>query len=177
MMINKRLIGTVSESRQYVFGNVAAQWCSLGANIAMMGAITRLLQKLYERTAGSKDILLVAVIALAAIAVRCLCTVLSSRMSYLSSKTVKKTLRHKIYEKLLRLGSSYNEKVQTSEVVQVAVEGVDQLETYFGMYLPQFFYAMLAPLTLFVVLCFVNVLSAVVLFASAFCRALRIRSS
>ena len=55
------------------------------------------------------------------------------------------------------LGASYSEQVKTSEVVQVAVEGVDQLETYFGAYLPQFFYAMLAPLTLFVVLCFVSV--------------------
>lgn len=61
------------------------------------------------------------------------------------------------------LGASYSEQVKTSEVVQVAVEGVDQLETYFGAYLPQFFYAMLAPLTLFVVLCFVSVPAAVVL--------------
>lgn len=73
-------------------------------------------------------------------------------MGYLSSQAVKKTLREMIYRKLLRLGTSYKEKVQTSEVVQVAVEGVDQLETYFGAYLPQFFYAMLAPLTLFAVL-------------------------
>ena len=63
----------------------------------------------------------------------------------------------------MRIGLSYKENVQTSEIVQVAVEGVDQLETYFGAYLPQFFYAMLAPLTLFVVLVKVNVLSAVVL--------------
>ena len=52
------------------------------------------------------------------------------------------------------------DRVQTSEVVQVAVEGVEQLETYFGAYLPQFFYAMLAPLTLFVYLSFVNLPSA-----------------
>ena len=53
--------------------------------------------------------------------------------------------------------------VQTSEVVQVAVEGMDQLETYFGAYLPQFFYAMLAPVTLFAVLAFVNLPAAIVL--------------
>ena len=81
-------------------------------------------------------------------------------MSDLSSRTVKKTLRTQIYEKLLRLGASYSEQVSTAEVVQVAVEGVDQLETYFGAYLPQFFYAMLAPLTLFAVLCFVNMPAA-----------------
>ena len=84
-------------------------------------------------------------------------------MGYLSSKTVKKTLREKIYEKLLRLGASYNGQVKTSEVVQVAVEGVEQLETYFGAYLPQFFYAMLAPITLFACLCFINVPSAIAL--------------
>ena len=53
--------------------------------------------------------------------------------------------------------------MKTSEIVQVAVEGVEQLETYFGSYLPQFFYAMLAPLTLFVVLCFINIPAAIVL--------------
>lgn len=72
-------------------------------------------------------------------------------------------LREKIYQKLLRLGASYKEQVNTSQVVQVAVEGVDQLETYFGAYLPQFFYAMLAPLTLFGVLAFINLPSAAVL--------------
>lgn len=85
-------------------------------------------------------------------------------MSYLSSKEVKKTLRAKIYEKLLQLGSSYRQNISTSEIVQVAVEGVDQLETYFGAYLPQFFYSMLAPLTLFIALSFISFSSALVLF-------------
>ena len=164
MMINKRLIGTVSESKKYIAGNVAAQWCSLAANIVMMTAVTGLLASLFHKTADKNNGFLTAAIAAAAVMVRYNCTLLSSRMGYLSSKTVKKTLREKIYEKLLRLGASYNEQVKTSEVVQVAVEGVEQLETYFGAYLPQFFYAMLAPLTLFACLCFVNVPSAVVLF-------------
>lgn len=164
MMINKRLIGTVSESKKYIAGNVAAQWCSLAANIVIMTAVTGLLASLFHKTADKNNGFLTAAIAAAAVMVRYNCTLLSSRMGYLSSKTVKKTLREKIYEKLLRLGASYNEQVKTSEVVQVAVEGVEQLETYFGAYLPQFFYAMLAPLTLFFCLCFVNVPSAVVLF-------------
>lgn len=163
MMIHKRLIGTVSESKKYVAGNVALQWCSLAANVVMMFSITRLLQSLLEKTAGLADFFTVAAIALLAVVVRYVCTRGASRMGYLSSRAVKKTLREMIYGKLLRLGASYNEQVRTSEVVQVAVEGVDQLETYFGAYLPQFFYAMLAPLTLFVVLSFVNFLSAIVL--------------
>lgn len=163
MMINKRLIGAVPESKKYIAGNVALQWCSLCANIAMMSAVTELFAALFAGSMTQSKIVTTAVIALAAVAVRYGCTVGASRMGYLSSKAVKKTLRGAIYDKLLCLGVSYSEQVKTSEVVQVAVEGVDQLETYFGAYLPQFFYAMLAPLTLFVVLCFVSVPAAVVL--------------
>lgn len=163
MMINKRLIGAVAESKKYVAGNVILQWCSLAANIVMMACISIFLEKLYHRTADEGSVIRVALAALIAILIRFLCTTGASRMGYLSSRAVKKTLRTKIYEKLLRLGASYKEKVTTSEVVQVAVEGVDQLETYFGAYLPQFFYAMLAPLTLFIVLSFVNLVSAVAL--------------
>ena len=163
MMINKRLIGTVGESRKYVAGNVAFQWCSLAANIAMMTAITSLLALLQAKTANGGSILVTVAVAVIAVIIRFVCTVGASRMGYLSSRAVKKTLRERIYEKLLRLGASYNQQVKTSEVVQVAVEGVDQLETYFGAYLPQFFYAMLAPLTLFVYLSFVSIPSAVVL--------------
>lgn len=163
MMINKRLIGTVSESKKYVAGNVILQWCSLAANIAMMTSIAYLLQDLFRKTADARSMMGAAAVAFVAVIIRFICTTGASRMGYLSSKAVKKTLREKIYRKLLKLGTAYNEQVKTSEVVQVAVEGVDQLETYFGAYLPQFFYAMLAPLTLFVYLCFVNVPSAVVL--------------
>ena len=163
MMINKRLIGTVGESKKYIAGNVAFQWLSLAANIVMMDSITRLLAALFENTASEKDVWLTLLAAAAAVAVRYLCTRMASRMSYLSSKAVKKTLRGLIYQKMLRLGPSYQEQTGTSEVVQIAVEGVDQLQTYFGAYLPQFLYAMLAPLTLFAVLGFVNLPSAAVL--------------
>lgn len=163
MMINKRLIGTVKESKKYIALNVAIQWCSLAANVVMMAAISVLLASMAEKNVTRTRIYTTIIIAAAAVVIRFLCAVGMSKMSYLSSKAVKKTLREKIYEKLLKLGTSYQEKVQTSEVVQVAVEGVDQLETYFGAYLPQFFYAMIAPLTLFVILCFINVPSAVVL--------------
>ena len=164
MMINKRLIGTVAESKKYIAGNVILQWCSLAANIAMMFSISRLLAGVYLKTADTAVLTATVIAVAAALIIRFVCTTLASRMAYFSSKAVKKTLRELIYQKLLRLGVSYKEQVQTSEVVQVAVEGVDQLETYFGAYLPQFFYAMAAPLTLFIVLCFINVPSAVALF-------------
>ncbi len=180
MMINKRLIGLVPQSRRYIALNVALQWCSLVANIAMIAVFCRLLEHVYRVTASgagtamasgtaaatgdlSSDIALTVAVALAAIVVRMLATAGAARASFLASRSVKRTLRELIYEKLLRLGPAYREQVMTSEVVQVSVEGVDQLETYFGAYLPQFFYAMLAPLTLFGVLAWASVPAAVVL--------------
>lgn len=162
-MINKRLLSVVPQSRRYIAANVALQWCSLLANAAMMSTIASLLASLFLSAPTAAALGQTALTALCALTVRFLCIIGSSRMGYLSSRAVKKTLRERIYRKLLRLGASYNQQVQTSEVVQVAVEGIDQLETYFGAYVPQFFYAMLAPLTLFVILCFVNVPAAVVL--------------
>ena len=163
MMINKRLIGTVKDSRKYIVGNVVAQWCSLIANIVMMIGITKLFSDIYNKTYSVRSLCVISGIIITVAIVQFVCSIISAKMSYLSSKSVKKMLREKIYLKLLSLGAAYKESVKTSEVVQVAVEGCDQLETYFGAYLPQFFYAMLAPLTLFTVLMFVNIPSAVAL--------------
>lgn len=162
-MINKRLIGTVAESKKYIAGNVASQWVSLCSNVVIMGSIANFIGRLAFEKPQTNDIILLVLTIAICVAIRFVCTKISSKMSFLSSKSVKQKLRKMIFEKVLRLGASYNEKVMTSEIVQISVEGVEQLETYFGAYLPQFFYAMIAPLTLFVVTCFVNVLSAVVL--------------
>ena len=161
-MLKARLLRIVPESRKYIAANIIFQWISLAANIAMMTSIATLLADLYSSRESDRVVLTLAV-ALTAVVVRFVCTILASKMSFLSSKAVKKTLRGEIYEKLLRLGASYNERVRTSEIVQVAVEGVDQLETYFGAYVPQFFYALLAPLTLFAYLSRINMMSAVIL--------------
>ncbi|WP_394978611.1 ABC transporter ATP-binding protein/permease [Candidatus Allofournierella excrementavium] len=162
-MINTRLIGMVSESKKYIAAGVAFQWVSLAANILLTGAVCRLLAALWAGTAGPSGLLRLGALAAAALAVRFGCTLASAGMSWRSSRAVKAKLRRLIYEKLLRLGAAGRQQVRTSEAVQVAVEGVDQLEVYFGQYLPQFFYAMLAPLTLFAVLAPVDVTSAVVL--------------
>ena len=163
MMIDKRLIRKVRESKKYIAWNVIYQWISLVANITMMVSIADLLSRLFANTADRENFVCTVIVVAAAVGIRYFCAVQSAKMGYLSSKAVKKVLREKIYRKLLRLGSSYKEKAQTSEIVQISVEGVEQLETYFGAYLPQFFYAMLAPLTLFIVLGFVNVPAAAVL--------------
>lgn len=162
-MINKRLIHTMGTGRKYVSAQVLFQWISLLCNIVLMSGIALFLSRL---PAGFRPEVWKRFIwvLLPALAIRYACTALASRMSHRAAKQVKEQLRTMIYEKLLRLGLAYQQKARTSEVVQLAVEGVDQLEVYFGSYLPQLYYSILAPLTLFAVLSFVSLPCAVILF-------------
>lgn len=162
MMPDKRLLSMVEGSMAHVIKNILSQWGSLITNAIVMYMISNLLVGLYSSNYSlslSASILIIAV----CIILRFLFTKIQANESYLSAKMVKQVLREKIYKKLLQIGASYNEQVPTSEVVQVTVEGVDQLETYFGQYIPQFFYSVIAPFTLFIILLFVNVPTAIVL--------------
>lgn len=163
MMINRRLIETVPESKRHIAGNVAAQWISLVANMVIIFMIGWILEGVWNQELTGDRVILGSVVFLIGLLVRFVCTRIAAKESFLASKSVKQKLRQMIYQKLLRLGSHYTEKAATAEVVQDSVEGVEQLETYFGSYLPQFFYSMLAPVTLFIVLSFVNFPSAIVL--------------
>ena len=163
MMINKRLIGAIGNSKKYIAGNVIVQWISLLFNILMIFSIANLLGGLAENSVEKGDVIFTICATVGSVTVRFVCSRLQAKFSFLASRSVKKILREMIYKKLLRLGGSYTESVSTAEAVQVSVEGVDQLETYFGSYLPQFFYSMLAPLTLFAVLSFVSVKAAAAL--------------
>lgn len=163
MMINKRLIGLVNDSKKYIKYTVIFNWFSLIANIISIFFIANLLEKVFNKNFSTNNIIITAVVVLIAIIIRIICNIFASKMSYYSSVNVKRVLREKIYNKLTKLGSSYTEKVSTSEVVQVSVEGIEQLDIYFSKYLPQLFYSLLAPLTLFIILSFVNFKSALVL--------------
>lgn len=162
-MINKRLVRLLSDGKKYIYGNIFFQWINLIANIVAIFLISGFISDTYYRNVTDAKLVRLIVILAIAVLTRVICNVASSKMSYLSSKKVKQVLRHKIMEKMLTLGSSYNEKVRTSEVVQVSVEGVEQIETYFGLYLPQLFYSLLAPLTLFAVIVFMSFTPAIVL--------------
>lgn len=148
-MIKKRLLGLVPESKKYIGLNVLFQWIGMCSSVVMVYTIAYLLNSLREQQ--KVNYLMSALIISVTSLVRVVCVKLAHRASYNASKKVKRTVRGLLYEKMLRLGSSYAENTSTAEVVQLAGEGVEQLETYFGQYMPQFFYAFLAPITLFFV--------------------------
>ena len=163
MMINKRLIGTVPGSKQYIAGNVAFQWLGMASNAAMIFSFAWVLQGLLSGSLSSWGLPAAIGAVVLAAAVRWLCAVGAGRMSFRAAKAVKQVLRRQIYEKLLRLGPAYSQRCSTAEAVQLSTEGVEQLESYFGGYLPQFFYSMLAPVTLFLLLAPVSLKAAAAL--------------
>lgn len=162
-MIKTRLIKAVPESKKFIAANVICQLVGLAAGTAAVISIADFLQRLYEKSASDSDLIRFFIIIAVALAIRIICIMLVEKAGFEASKPVKLMLRKKITEKLLRLGCSYNSQASTAEVVQLAGEGVDQLETYFGAYLPQFFYAMAAPIFLFAVTSFFSLKTAVVL--------------
>ena len=160
-MIKVRLIKLLSHSKKYVVLQVLWQWISLIAQVLLIFTLSGMIAGIFENTLPAFGICLP--IILGCIVIRFFMEWLTSRTSYKASVDVKRILRSRIYEKLLRLGSSYRENVHTAEVVQLASEGVEQLEIYFGKYLSQFFYSLICPITLFGILSFVNIRAATVL--------------
>ncbi|MGN0292544.1 MAG: ABC transporter transmembrane domain-containing protein, partial [Lachnospiraceae bacterium] len=162
-MIKTRLIKLLSHAGKYIAYNVIWQWIALLAQIVSVFSIAGLLEQVILHTADGTAVRQTALVLMLCACIRFGCDRLAVKASFEASVDVKRILRKKIYEKLLRLGASYREKISTSEVVQMSGEGVEQLETYFGKYLPQLFYSLLAPLTLFAVLAPVSLKAALVL--------------
>ena len=148
-MFSKRLMSIVASAKRYIAADVVLQWIALLANIALFVMIGSFLQKVLQESATESDVAFVLLAAAAVIALRFVCQVFAQKMGTKAAAEAKVTIRQAVYNKLVALGPAYRDRISTSEATQMSVEGVEQLETYFGSYMPQLFYAVLAPLTLF----------------------------
>lgn len=162
-MIKTRLVGLLSHAKKYIVYTILWQWAALLSQVLAVFSIADLLERVVYRAVTVPIIERTILILVLVVVIRFVCERMGARSSYLACVDVKRILREKIYEKMLKLGASYSEQVSSSEVVQVSTEGVEQLETYFGKYLPQLFYSLIAPLTLFIILCRVSLKASVIL--------------
>lgn len=154
-MFKKRLLELCSSSKKWIAMTVLMNWISIICNILVVLFIGSTVDKLIN---SNLDInyLRDGIYLGALLAVRFLANYYSTKFSLNCSSEVKKVLREKVYEKLLDIGVNYNKFISTSSVVQMGVDGIEALEIYFGRFLPQLFYSVLAPLTLFFVLSFIS---------------------
>ena len=162
-MINKKLLSFDRGALRFVGANVAFQWLGMLCNVIFVRAIARLVGAAFAGMLTTGVLWQNLLLCLGTVPFRFVFTLLASGMSDQASKHVKRTLRSNIYDKLTRLGPNYTETAATSEVVMLASEGVEQIDTYFAKYLPQLVYSLLAPVTLFVLLVGVHARSAIIL--------------
>lgn len=159
MMISRRLQELVPDSKKYIFYNVLYKCLSLAANTVLIFSAAWLI-------GGTCNFYQYKYIILASMFSAVL-SVLSARSgaknSFLASKKIKETLRIKIYKKLLNLGSGYHEKTETAKLIQLAAEGVEQVETMFGAYFPQLYFSMIAAISTFTILFFISRKMALIL--------------
>ncbi len=162
-MINKKLVGAVPESKAFIYKNVLLQWLMLVLNVLFMSGIAWLIQLAYFKNLKTSQVILVGVSSVILILIRYILTQLITFLGFQAARPVKFYFREKIYKQLDLLGPSYTRWINTSELVQLSTEGIDQLESYFSGYLPQLFYSLIAPLTLFIIISFINIQTALVL--------------
>ena len=162
-MIKTRLIKILSHAKKYIIYTILWQWIALLSQILVVFSIADFLEKIVYDCVTVQTIQRMAGIFILAALLRFFCEKRGARASYLACVDVKRILREKIYDKMIKIGASYREHVSSSEVVQVSTEGVEQLETYFGKYLPQLFYSLIAPVTLFIILCRISIKASAIL--------------
>ena len=148
-MFDKRLFSLVPGVMRHIAGNVALQWLALLANVVLFVSVGRLLQSVLTGGATGIDLARTLLVAVVAVAVRLACQAQATKQGLAASALAKQRVRTLVYDKLVRMGPSYRETVATSEATQLCVEGIEQLEAYFGSYLPQLFYSLIASVTLF----------------------------
>ncbi|MBS5950695.1 MAG: ABC transporter ATP-binding protein/permease [Clostridium sp.] len=169
MMINKRLINLCSQSKKYIGLTILVNWLAIICNIITIFLVGQFINKVYMgglTSINMESILKPGIIIVILLTIRFISNILYAKFSNLASAEARSTLRELVYKKLLRLGTGYSSVESTSSIVQVMVEGVEQLEIYFGKYLPQFFYSLLVPVTLFVFMSFVSFKAALVFILS-----------
>lgn len=162
-MINKKLLRFDPGAMRYVAYNVLCQWLALLCNVAFVAALARMVGAAFGGAVTAAVLVPGFAVCLVSLPLRWGCTTRAAVMSHKASENVKSTLRSRLYQKILELGAGYSETVPTSEAVMLASEGVEQIDTYFARYLPQLFYSLLAPVTLFCILAPVHLRSALVL--------------
>ena len=162
-MINKKLVSYLKEDKKYVYLQVLMQWLALLSQIIIVAIMANMINELFiDQKINNLAIQVIIIIIL--IFVKGYFGRQATMYSFKAAKNIKGKLRVAVYKKILALNNHYSEVLSMASLTQLMSEGVEQLETYFGKYLPQFFYSMLAPITLCIVLCPVDFKATLVLF-------------
>ena len=163
-MIDKELFKLIGKNKKYIFISVALQVLGLVANVGITASIC---WAIYLAITKAEPIMYLfpAICAVVGIAVRYTMTRLTGDIKDVLGRRVKKDLRERTYNKIVKLGVRSTDGMSMAGLTQVSMEGVEQLDLYYSSYLPQFFFAMLAPIILFVICVWIDWRTALLLLA------------
>lgn len=167
-MIDKKLLALLGHNKKYIFYAVGLMIVGLFANLAITASICYAIQYAAEYTSSGSNaqgFILPAVIVITAMAIRYVTSRSIGDLKDTLGRNVKKDLRQKIYDKIIKLGVRTTDNMSMAGLTQLSMEGVEQLDLYYSAYIPQFFYAMIAPIILFIVTVRINWAVALVLLA------------
>ena len=163
-MIDKELFKLIGGNKKYIFIAVLLQAIGLIANVTITGSVCYAVYLLTQNAEWIQFIypLIGAVIG---IIVRYSCSRATGDIKDKLGRSVKKDLRERVYNKIVKLGVKTTDGMSMAGLTQVSVEGVEQLDLYYSSYLPQFFFAMIAPVILFLICVWIDWRTALVLIA------------
>ena len=163
-MIDKELFKLIGKNKKYIFISVALQVLGLIANVGITASIC---WAIYLAITKAEPIMYLypAICAVTGIAVRYTMTRLTGDIKDVLGRRVKKDLRERTYNKIVKLGVRSTDGMSMAGLTQVSMEGVEQLDLYYSSYLPQFFFAMLAPIILFAICVWIDWRTALLLLA------------
>ena len=163
-MIDKELFKLIGGNKKYIFIAVLLQAIGLIANVTITGSVCYAVYLLTKNAEAVKFVypLIGAVVG---IIVRYICSRATGDIKDKLGRKVKKDLRERVYNKIVKLGVKTTDGMSMAGLTQVSVEGVEQLDLYYSSYLPQFFFAMIAPVILFLICVWIDWRTALVLIA------------
>ena len=167
-MIDKKLLALLGDNKKYIFYAVGLMIVGLFANLSITASICYAIQYAAEYASSGSDaqgFILPAIVVVIAMAIRYVTSRRIGNLKDTLGRNVKKDLRQKIYDKIIKLGVRTTDNMSMAGLTQLSMEGVEQLDLYYSAYIPQFFYAMIAPIILFVVTVRINWAVALVLLA------------
>lgn len=149
-MFDKELIKLIGGNKKYVAYVVLLMILGMLANIGITASICWAVYFLIE---GYEPLAYIypAITAVVAIIVRYIASRCTGNLKDMLGRKVKKDLRERTYDKILRLGVKSTDGMSMAGLTQVSMEGIEQLDLYYSTYLPQFFFSMIAPLILFAI--------------------------
>lgn len=159
-MFNKKLLNELKSEKIQILKLLLIKIIQMTANVAMIFLMGKSIEALISSSfSGSKFILFMILI----IGLNIFLIKIEASISYKASYRIKNTLRKRLMKKVFSFKMEYGSKISISEVINLGVEGIEQLNLFYSALLPQLLFSLIGPLILFFIISFLNFKIAIIM--------------